>query len=274
MVRELAALGFTRQKATSDPDGFVPMKGHTADVDLGWKPLDTGPEILPIPGPEALPGEPMPADPRGTMPDGTRTDPKRDLLGVSVQEYEMVRDFRLYGFSAAGLRDDELAALLRLRDDGGKWTKNVIELAVQAAKFEDGSAFELKLTPPFDWQGKWHCGLEVAYPATDDLSGLAVDDGPICEDTPAPHPEAIADSAEEEPIFREDVGEEVAPGPLGYCVNHPKHRAVTELDGEHLCQDCADAWLKGEGIAAMEADSLTADDFPDATPIDRDEVQF
>lgn len=31
--------------------------------------------------------------------------------------------------------------------------------------------------------------------------------------------------------------------------------SVTELDGDMLCQSCADAWVRAEGRALMEADA-------------------
>lgn len=31
------------------------------------------------------------------------------------------------------------------------------------------------------------------------------------------------------------------------CVNHPDRRMRTNLDGENLCQECADAWVRAEG---------------------------
>jgi len=31
------------------------------------------------------------------------------------------------------------------------------------------------------------------------------------------------------------------------CIHHPGARAITNLDGEDLCQDCANAWVRGEG---------------------------
>jgi hypothetical protein len=39
------------------------------------------------------------------------------------------------------------------------------------------------------------------------------------------------------------------------CVNHPDRPVRTNLDGEDLCQDCADAWVRGEGLAALEQGS-------------------
>lgn len=32
-----------------------------------------------------------------------------------------------------------------------------------------------------------------------------------------------------------------------FCVSHPGQRAVTNLDGDNLCLDCANAWVKAEG---------------------------
>ena len=31
------------------------------------------------------------------------------------------------------------------------------------------------------------------------------------------------------------------------CVNHPDRPVRTNLDGDDLCQECADAWVRGEG---------------------------
>lgn len=31
------------------------------------------------------------------------------------------------------------------------------------------------------------------------------------------------------------------------CVNHPERPTRTDLDGENLCQECADAWCRAEG---------------------------
>lgn len=36
------------------------------------------------------------------------------------------------------------------------------------------------------------------------------------------------------------------------CVNHPDRAVRTNLDGDDLCQECADAWARGEGDAAAE----------------------
>lgn len=36
------------------------------------------------------------------------------------------------------------------------------------------------------------------------------------------------------------------------CVNHPYRESDTNLDGDHLCQECADNWVRGEGDAAAE----------------------
>ena len=32
------------------------------------------------------------------------------------------------------------------------------------------------------------------------------------------------------------------------CINHPNLAAVTNLDNENLCQECANAWTKGEAF--------------------------
>jgi hypothetical protein len=31
------------------------------------------------------------------------------------------------------------------------------------------------------------------------------------------------------------------------CVSHPDREAVTNLDGDDLCWDCANAWCRAEG---------------------------
>lgn len=31
------------------------------------------------------------------------------------------------------------------------------------------------------------------------------------------------------------------------CVNHPDRPVRANLDGEDLCQECCDAWVKSEG---------------------------
>lgn len=43
--------------------------------------------------------------------------------------------------------------------------------------------------------------------------------------------------------------------PVAFCRNHPDVVAVTNLDGEDLCQECANAWVKGEGAAAAEREA-------------------
>lgn len=34
------------------------------------------------------------------------------------------------------------------------------------------------------------------------------------------------------------------PGP---CVHHPERASITNLDGEDLCRECANLWVRGEG---------------------------
>jgi len=46
-----------------------------------------------------------------------------------------------------------------------------------------------------------------------------------------------------------------------YCINHPDRLSVTNLDGEELCKECADAWVRGEGEHAAYLDSLDEDSF-------------
>lgn len=44
------------------------------------------------------------------------------------------------------------------------------------------------------------------------------------------------------------------------CVNHPDAVAVTNLDGDQLCQECADAWVRAEGQWAAYQSDPTYDD--------------
>lgn len=37
-----------------------------------------------------------------------------------------------------------------------------------------------------------------------------------------------------------------------FCTRHPDQVAVANLDGEHQCQLCADAWVRAEGQAVVE----------------------
>ena len=41
----------------------------------------------------------------------------------------------------------------------------------------------------------------------------------------------------------DDEHEAMPPG----CVNHDDRVRVTNLDGDNLCQECADAWCRAEG---------------------------
>lgn len=43
---------------------------------------------------------------------------------------------------------------------------------------------------------------------------------------------------------------EQPPADCDRCDSAPQ---VTELDGDRLCQSCANAWVRGEGVAAREA---------------------
>lgn len=36
------------------------------------------------------------------------------------------------------------------------------------------------------------------------------------------------------------------------CANHPRRPSRINLDGDELCQECADAWVRGEGLFALE----------------------
>jgi hypothetical protein len=38
------------------------------------------------------------------------------------------------------------------------------------------------------------------------------------------------------------------------CTNHPERVSRTNLDGDELCQECADAWVRGEGQSAADDD--------------------
>lgn len=38
------------------------------------------------------------------------------------------------------------------------------------------------------------------------------------------------------------------------CVNHPGRISITNLDGDNLCKECADAWSRSEGNAARDLD--------------------
>lgn len=38
------------------------------------------------------------------------------------------------------------------------------------------------------------------------------------------------------------------------CINHPGRISVTNLDGDDLCKECADNWVKGEGQSARDLD--------------------
>lgn len=42
---------------------------------------------------------------------------------------------------------------------------------------------------------------------------------------------------------------------IAACVNHPDRPTRTNLDGDELCQECADAWVRGEGESAAYADA-------------------
>lgn len=39
------------------------------------------------------------------------------------------------------------------------------------------------------------------------------------------------------------------------CSNHPDRHAVTNLDGDNLCQECADAWCRAEGQWAADQEA-------------------
>jgi len=39
------------------------------------------------------------------------------------------------------------------------------------------------------------------------------------------------------------------------CINHPGRQVRTNLDGEDLCQECADAWVRSEGQWAADEEA-------------------
>lgn len=41
-----------------------------------------------------------------------------------------------------------------------------------------------------------------------------------------------------------------------FCTNHPDRASRTNLDGDELCQECADAWVRGEGEHAAYLGAL------------------
>lgn len=43
-----------------------------------------------------------------------------------------------------------------------------------------------------------------------------------------------------------------------HCINHKDTPSVMELDGENLCQKCADEWLAGERQSAFEQEEMAA----------------
>ena len=45
------------------------------------------------------------------------------------------------------------------------------------------------------------------------------------------------------------------------CVNHPDRESRHNLDGEDLCQDCANAWARAEGHAAADRDAEEYEDW-------------
>lgn len=50
------------------------------------------------------------------------------------------------------------------------------------------------------------------------------------------------------------------------CVNHPNLPSRTNLDGEELCQGCADSWTRVEGEAAHDLDELISPTTPTGDP--------
>jgi len=40
------------------------------------------------------------------------------------------------------------------------------------------------------------------------------------------------------------------------CTYHRDRPSRVNLDGDELCQECADTWVRGEGIAAAEYDQI------------------
>jgi hypothetical protein len=50
-----------------------------------------------------------------------------------------------------------------------------------------------------------------------------------------------------------------------HCIVHGDRQAVTNLDGENLCSECADAWVRAEGSSQAHEDARRAiddDDMP------------
>lgn len=45
---------------------------------------------------------------------------------------------------------------------------------------------------------------------------------------------------------------------LTQCASHPDRRSITNLDGDDLCGDCANAWARGEGDHAAWLDAEDA----------------
>jgi len=52
-------------------------------------------------------------------------------------------------------------------------------------------------------------------------------------------------------VFLDDEHEVMPPG----CLNHEDRARVTNLDGDDLCQECADAWVRAEGSWQASAPS-------------------
>lgn len=56
----------------------------------------------------------------------------------------------------------------------------------------------------------------------------------------------------------ETAGDAITRAAQPTCVNHPARASRTNLDGDDLCQECADIWVRGEGQAAFDADQEEA----------------
>lgn len=67
------------------------------------------------------------------------------------------------------------------------------------------------------------------------------------------HMEDIAAQAERIAELIEKL--RAGPGEGAACVNHPDRPPCANLDGDYLCQECADAWVRGEGQAAAQREA-------------------
>lgn len=56
-------------------------------------------------------------------------------------------------------------------------------------------------------------------------------------------------------LFRQTFQRIMEDEARGACVNHPDRLARTNLDGDNLCQECADAWCRAEGQWAADQEA-------------------